>query len=160
MVETLRYGLIGAGMMGREHLRNLALIPGSRVTALADPDATSRAAGGALAAELFGAAPASFARHRELLASGMVDALVIAGPNDTHAAVLQDVYAAPRALAVLVEKPACTRAGDCVPLAAAATAHRAPVWVAMEYRYMAPVAALAAHVRGGTGGGRRMLSSR
>ena len=44
MTETnhLRFGLIGAGMMGREHLRNLALIHGSTVTAIADPDAGSQ----------------------------------------------------------------------------------------------------------------------
>jgi hypothetical protein len=43
MAETLRYGIIGAGMMGREHVRNLALIPGSKITALSDPDEGSRA---------------------------------------------------------------------------------------------------------------------
>src|SRR4051812_10084644 len=31
MVQTIRYGLIGAGHMAREHVRNLALIPGSRI---------------------------------------------------------------------------------------------------------------------------------
>ena len=44
MTQTLRYGIIGAGMMAREHIRNLALIPGSTVTAVADPDAGSRQA--------------------------------------------------------------------------------------------------------------------
>ncbi len=43
MTKALRYGIIGAGMMAREHIRNLALIPGSVVTAIADPDAGSRA---------------------------------------------------------------------------------------------------------------------
>ena len=37
MAETIRYGLIGSGMMGVEHIQNLALTPGSVVTALADP---------------------------------------------------------------------------------------------------------------------------
>ena len=35
---AIRYGVIGTGMMGWEHLRNLALIPDARVTAIADPD--------------------------------------------------------------------------------------------------------------------------
>ena len=41
MNEQVRYGLIGTGMMGVEHLRNLALIPGAVVTAIADPVKTS-----------------------------------------------------------------------------------------------------------------------
>ncbi|MBL8571866.1 MAG: Gfo/Idh/MocA family oxidoreductase [Phreatobacter sp.] len=160
MTEPLRYGLVGAGMMGGEHMRNLAIIPGSRVVALSDPDAGSRAASARLAQDLFGAAPAVFEDHRALLRGGLVDALVIASPNDTHAAILADVFAAPRALPVIVEKPVCTRIEDCAPLAAAAAAHRAPVWVAMEYRYMPPVAALRAHVAGGDVGRLRMLSIR
>ena len=35
---TLRYGLIGSGMMGQEHIRNLNLLEGCEVTAVADPD--------------------------------------------------------------------------------------------------------------------------
>ena len=42
MSDTLRYGIIGAGMMGHEHIRNLALVPGAEVTAFADPDSGSR----------------------------------------------------------------------------------------------------------------------
>ena len=33
----VRYGLIGTGMMGVEHLHNLAITPGTVVTAIADP---------------------------------------------------------------------------------------------------------------------------
>lgn len=160
MTTQLRYGLIGAGMMGGEHMRNLAIIPGSRLAALSDPDPGSRAAAARAAAVLFGETPAVFEDHRALLASGLVDALVIASPNDTHAAILADVFAAPRALPVLVEKPVCTRIEDCAALAAAATAHRAPVWVAMEYRYMPPVAALRREVEAGAAGRLRMLSIR
>ena len=33
MVERLRYGVIGTGMMGIEHLKNLALLPGAELVA-------------------------------------------------------------------------------------------------------------------------------
>ena len=33
----MRYGLVGTGMMGVEHITNLAITPGAVVTALADP---------------------------------------------------------------------------------------------------------------------------
>jgi predicted dehydrogenase len=160
MVETLRYGLVGAGMMGREHLRNLKLIAGTRVTALSDPDSASRAQAAALAHALFGETPAVFADHRALLAQGAIDALIVASPNDTHADILADIFAAPRACAVLVEKPACTRIAQCTDLARAAAVHRAPVWVAMEYRYMPPVAELRQAVRAGAVGRLRMLAIR
>ena len=156
MTQQLRYGIIGAGMMAREHIRNLALIPGSTVTAIADPDAGSRAD----SARACGGAVALYERHGELIASGLVDALIIASPNDTHAAILHDIFAAKTALPVLVEKPVCTRAEDIAPLAAAAKAHQAPIWVAMEYRYMPPVAELIREVRQGTIGRLQMFSIR
>ncbi|MHB1488341.1 MAG: hypothetical protein ACYCZM_12440 [Acidimicrobiales bacterium] len=34
--DEVRYGLIGAGMMGIEHARNPGAIEGARITALAD----------------------------------------------------------------------------------------------------------------------------
>ncbi|MFM1856132.1 MAG: hypothetical protein RLZ83_1441 [Pseudomonadota bacterium] len=38
MIDTIRYGFIGCGMMGQEHLRNLALVSGSVVTRIFEPD--------------------------------------------------------------------------------------------------------------------------
>ncbi len=156
MATTLRYGIIGAGMMAREHVKNLALIPGSTVTALADPDAGSRAACAAAA----GGDVRAFEDHRDLLASNLVDALIIASPNDTHANILDDIFSSTKALPILVEKPICTVARDVPNLAAAAASHAAPIWVAMEYRYMPPVAELIEEVRRGTVGRLQMLSIR
>jgi myo-inositol 2-dehydrogenase / D-chiro-inositol 1-dehydrogenase len=156
MSNTIRYGLIGAGMMGREHIRNLALIPGAQVTALSDPVAASRAASG----KAVGGDVATFDNHLALLASGTVDAVVIASPNDTHKAILTDIFAHAPNLPVLVEKPVCTTIEDCALLARAAKHHRAPIWVAMEYRYMPPVAELIGALRGGAAGNLRMLAIR
>jgi myo-inositol 2-dehydrogenase / D-chiro-inositol 1-dehydrogenase len=156
MTTQLRYGIIGAGMMAREHVRNLALIPGSIVTAIAEPDAGSRAEFATAA----GGPVKAFDRTADLLSSGLVDALIVASPNDTHAGILHEIFAAKTALPVLVEKPVCTRADDIAPLAAAAKAHKAPIWVAMEYRYMPPVAELIKEVRQGTIGTLQMFSIR
>jgi predicted dehydrogenase len=38
--RTITYGIIGCGMMGQEHLRNIALLPGTRVAAIFEPDAS------------------------------------------------------------------------------------------------------------------------
>ena len=36
-MTALRFGIVGAGMMAREHIRNLKLVDDVRVAALADP---------------------------------------------------------------------------------------------------------------------------
>jgi myo-inositol 2-dehydrogenase / D-chiro-inositol 1-dehydrogenase len=151
-MTKLRYGLIGAGMMGREHVRNIALLKGATVAAISDPDVGSRNDSARAVQAAFGKPPAIYKSHRDLLDKGEVDALVIASPNDTHKAVLADIFAAKRALPVLVEKPVCTSKRDCDWLRKAGAAHKAPIWVAMEYRYMPPVQELIkAIVKGRTG---------
>lgn len=152
--KKLRYGLIGAGCMGQEHIRNLSLVPGNIVTALADPNASSIAA----AKELVPGTPNVYSSHLDLLASEDVDALIIATPNDTHAGILKDIFVSGKVIPILVEKPLCTTAADCDDLETAAAAYPAPIWVAMEYRYMPPVEALLKSVRSGELGTLRMLS--
>ena len=41
-VDQLRYGIIGSGMMGIEHMLNIVAIDGARVTAISDPEPSSR----------------------------------------------------------------------------------------------------------------------
>ena len=140
MSSALRYGIVGCGSMGREHIENLVAMGGAEVTAIADTDAGSRQAAVALTAASR-VPPQIFEDHRELLSSGLCDALVIATPNHTHAAVLRDALATP--LHILVEKPLVTRMADgleLLQLARSRPAGSGIVWVAQEYRYMPPVA--------------------
>ena len=136
----IRYGIIGCGSMGREHIENLQAMAGGdgavQVTALADPHAASREA--ALAA-CRGAKPQVFEHHGELLNSGLCDAVVIATPNHTHVDMLRDALAL-SALHILVEKPLVTRIADGVEMIKRAEGRSGVVWVAQEYRYMPPVA--------------------
>jgi predicted dehydrogenase len=132
----IRYGIIGCGSMGREHIENLQAMGGAEVTALADPHAASREAA---LASCRGARPQFFGDHRELLKSGLVDAVVIATPNFTHVAMMRDALAVPD-LHILVEKPLVTRIEDGLELLKRAQGRRGIVWVAQEYRYMPPVA--------------------
>ncbi|BCW04268.1 Gfo/Idh/MocA family oxidoreductase [Arthrobacter sp. NtRootA1] len=152
--QTIRYGLIGAGHMAREHVRNLALIPGSRITAVSDP---TRASLDQTSGEI-GYEVKTYSSHRELLASGHVDALVIASPNDTHLGILKDIFASGTNLPVLVEKPVCTSAEQADELEILAASYTAPVWVAMEYRYMPPVQEIIQAAHGGKLGNIHMLS--
>jgi len=151
---TIRYGLIGAGMMGQEHIRNLALIEGASIAALVEPDTAMRRDSLALA----GGGARAFTDHRELLSADLCDAYVIATPNDTHHDVMLDVLATGKP--ILCEKPLATTSFDCREILRRADDRAAPVWVAMEYRYMAPVQRLLAELAAGTAGPPRMISIR
>jgi myo-inositol 2-dehydrogenase / D-chiro-inositol 1-dehydrogenase len=135
-----RYGIIGCGSMGREHIENIkALGGGARVTAIADPHGPSRDA----ALVLCDVAPQVFEHHRELLASGLCDAVVIATPNFTHIEMMRDALAVD--VHILVEKPLVTRIEDGLEMLRMEaerqrSGKRGIVWVAQEYRYMPPVA--------------------
>ena len=152
--RTLRYGIIGTGMMGHEHVRNLALVPGAEVVAYSDPSSEQRW----WTRQLVGEAPREYDDHAALLADDAVDAVVIASPNHTHAAVLQEVFASGKH--VLCEKPLCTTVEDAKRIVGQAEKHPGVFWVAMEYRYMAPIARLVEEVRAGTVGTLRMVAIR
>lgn len=153
MTQTVNYGLIGAGMMGQEHIRNIALLPGARVAAIVEPDAGMRRAAAALAPQA-----ALCDTLDDLLARDDLDCLLIASPNHLHLAQMERI-AATRPLPLMVEKPLFTDTADADRLAAFRAAYPAPVWVAMEYRYMPPVARLIAESDAATGGV-RMLTIR
>jgi myo-inositol 2-dehydrogenase/D-chiro-inositol 1-dehydrogenase len=153
-MTDIRYGIIGSGMMGQEHIRTIELLEGARVTAVCDPDEAMRSS----AAHLAGAGCAAFTDHASLLQSGLCDALVIAAPNHLHHQILKDVL--PADLPLLVEKPLCTTLADCEDILVRAAGRTSQVWVAMEYRYMPPVERLIRAVRSGDTGTTRMISVR
>jgi predicted dehydrogenase len=134
--NQIRYGLIGCGMMGQEHLRNIALLSGVEVTAIFEPDAEMRKASQRLVPQA-----RLVTRIEDLFAVSGLDALVITSPNHCHAAQLDMIFAQ-RPLPVLVEKPVCVSVPEARALEALAGRASAPLWVGMEYRYMPPIAAM------------------
>lgn len=156
MADALRYGIIGSGMMGVEHLLNIAHVAGAAVTAIADPHEGSRDWARLAAPE--GMTFESFTLHGELLESGLCDAVVIATPNMTHHEVLLDILAAD--VHVLVEKPLCTTVEHCRDVIDAAADRRGVVWVGLEYRYMPPVTRLIDVAHAGELGRLRMIGIR
>ena len=146
MAKLVSYGIIGCGMMGQEHLRNIALLPDARVAAIFEPDAGMAAQAHALAPKA-----AMVGSVADLLAVPELDCVLIVSPNFCHIAQLQEI-AATRALPILVEKPLFTDPDDVAALAAFRDQYPAPVWVAMEYRYMPVIAAFLAQQQAATGG--------
>ena len=149
----IRYGIIGTGMMGCEHIRNLVRIDAAEIIAIADPNPEPRA----WALQACGAhcTPAVYADYRELLARDDIDAVVIASPNFTHVDVMRDVFATSKH--VLLEKPMCTTIKDCQAVVAGAAQHSGIVWIGLEYRYMAPVARFLEELANGAVGDLKML---
>ena len=151
------YAIIGCGMMGREHMRNLALVPGAELIAIADPDAGSRQAAMAQA-ERLGQSVALFECAQEMLASAKPDAVLIASPNFTHFDAVKPVMEA--GCAVLLEKPMCTRVEDALALERAVRDYQPLFWVGLEYRFMPPATRFIERVHSGEAGPVTMLSIR
>ena len=143
---TLNYGLIGCGMMGREHIRNIALLEDVEISVVFEPDLEMRA----LAAQTLPQA-VMVDSLETLLAHDPLDCLVIVSPNHCHMSQLIEI-AAQRALPILCEKPLFTNPADLALAQSFAQSYPSQVWVAMEYRYMPPVAALIAQAQEITGG--------
>ncbi len=160
MSDKIRYGVIGTGMMGLEHIHNINAVEGGIVSAVSDPHPGSRAAGLDAAAQAADAPDkiGAFETHGEMLDSGLVDAVVIVSPNFTHRRILDDVLTAD--VHTLIEKPMCTTVEDCQAVVELAGRSSKVTQVGMEYRYMPPVARLIHEVRHGAVGEPHMVAIR
>ncbi|MDA8584767.1 Gfo/Idh/MocA family oxidoreductase [Rhodobacteraceae bacterium] len=146
MSENVNYGIIGCGMMGQEHLRNIALLPDARVAAIFEPNQLMADAAKAIAPNAIMCGSIA-----ELLAVKVLDCLMIVSPNNMHVAQFAEI-AATRPLPILIEKPLYTRPEDAATLVGLEDSYDAPVWVGMEYRYMPPVQTFIEQARAATGG--------
>ncbi|XP_009334542.1 inositol 2-dehydrogenase 2 [Pyrus x bretschneideri] len=160
--NTVKYGIVGVGMMGREHLINLYHLrsEGVAVVAIADPHLPSQK----LALDLahsFNWPIKVFSGHRELLDSLLCDVVVVSTPNMTHYQILMDIINHRKPHHVLVEKPLCTTVAHCKEVVNAARKRQDMlVQVGLEYRYMPPVAKLIEIVKGGSLGQVKMVAIR
>ncbi|OYY79569.1 MAG: oxidoreductase [Sphingomonas sp. 28-62-20] len=157
MGEQVRYGLVGTGMMGVEHINNLAITPGAVVTAIADPTQSSLGWAKTALKDCTEGVTA-FDDAAALAASGLCDAVIVASPNYTHREVLVPLFDA--GLHILCEKPLATTIDDARWIADRARQSDKVFWTAMEYRYMPPAAEFIADIHAGTIGRLQMLSIR
>ena len=89
-MKTIKYGIIGCGMMGQEHLRNIALLSDVEASVIYEPDAGMRAA----AADL--APMATFADSElDVLNAPDIDCLLVVSPNHEHLRQLECALDAP-----------------------------------------------------------------
>ena len=95
-MAPFRIGLVGAGRMGRTHLRALAGTDRVKVTAIAEMSPAAREAVAATGATVYESA-------QEMLDRAALDGVLIAAPTDQHGAIIAEVAA--RGLPILCEKP-------------------------------------------------------
>src|ERR1700694_1968924 len=130
--DVFRIGLIGAGRMGRTHLRAPAGSRVGTVAAIVDPVEARVASGGP--------STRGYQRVDQLLDSGGIDGVLIAAPSDRHAEIVEAVAAA--GIPILCEKPCGVSDDEIRRAAAAARRHGVPLQVAYWRRYVPSLMAL------------------
>jgi myo-inositol 2-dehydrogenase/D-chiro-inositol 1-dehydrogenase len=127
MPPSFRLGLIGAGRMGRTHMRAFAGSERVTVTAIAEVSEQTRRAVEPSGAALYpGIGP--------MLDGAALDGVLITAPSDQHGEIISEVAA--RGLPILCEKPCGVTAAQTRAAAAAAAAAGVPFQVAYWRRYV------------------------
>jgi predicted dehydrogenase len=119
-VSKLRVGVIGAGAWGKNHVRTLAGMGDVELAAVCDASAATR---GKLATQY----PDTLITDQPEALFKAVDAVVIASPAPTHAALALQAIAA--GIPALVEKPFALSVRDAEAMAEAAAAKGVPLLV-------------------------------
>lgn len=110
----IRFAVIGAGPWGINHVRVISTEPGCSLAAIVDPDREVHAR-----ASAFAPAARMMRDPDEALADPSIDAVVIASPAATHAALALAALRAGKH--ILVEKPLAMNVTDARSIAHAAT---------------------------------------
>jgi len=140
MPPSFRLGLIGAGRMGRTHLRAFAGSDGVTVTAIAEVSEQARRAVESSGAALYpGIGP--------MLDGAVVDGVLITAPSDQHRGIVSEVAA--RGLPILCEKPCGVTAAQTRAAVEAATAAGVPFQVAYWRRYVPALRVLRERIAAG-----------
>ena len=138
-----RIALIGAGAIGRTHVRVAAETPGVTLIAIADPSPAAKTL-----ADEFGIA--WYADHHALLGArphGAPDGAIVATPNALHVPVALDCIAA--GIPVLVEKPIADTVAEAQRLSDAAARAGVPLLVGHHRRHNPIIRRARELVRGG-----------
>ena len=154
MTNTIKYGVIGTGVMGQEHIQNINIIENAEVVAICDTNENSRNQTKSLVKD----STKFYNDLNELISKNIADAYIIATPNFTHINVLENILKTNKHL--LIEKPLCTTTEDCKKFEILSKNYSKIIWTGMEYRYMPPVKQLIKEVHNNVIGKIKMFSIR
>jgi predicted dehydrogenase len=151
MSGAVRLGIVGAGGIAGAYAAAIAESGDVELVAVADTN-------GAAAEKMAGAAGArAFASHRELIASGLCDAVVVSTPPSVHEEQVLDFIG--RGIPVLCEKPFAVEGASARRMAEAACRHGVLVAMASKFRYVDDLHAARAMIAGGEIGELRLVDN-
>ena len=101
--DKITLGIIGCGIRGKQHARELAKLPECDIVGVCDPDLTRAEEVAAQLVESKRARPKAVSDLRVMLADKSIDAVFVATPNHWH--VLAAIWAMQAGKDVYVEKP-------------------------------------------------------
>ena len=133
-------GLLGAGRMGRTHLRALAHSEILRIVAVADPLESARVAVDAPGISVH-------ADLAAMLRAGGLDGVLIASSSDAHLTAITDLAAA--SMPILCEKPCGLSSREGQEAAAIAAAAKVPLQVAYWRRFVPSLRKLKSRIDAG-----------
>src|ERR1700744_1310668 len=126
MAEMFRLAVVGAGRMGRTHMRALSKSDGVRVVDVVEPSEASRAA--------LDANVVVYPDVTSLLRVGNVDGVLVAAPSTLHLQLVTQLAAA--GIPILCEKPCGISASQAREAAAIAARHGVKIQVAYWRRFV------------------------
>ena len=139
-MAIFRMGLLGAGRMGRTHLRALAHSEILRIVAVADPLESARVAVDAPGISVH-------ADLAAMLRAGGLDGVLIASSSDAHLTAITDLAAA--SMPILCEKPCGLSSRQGQEAAAIAAAAKVPLQVAYWRRFVPSLRKLKSRIDAG-----------
>ena len=140
VAATFRLGLVGAGRMGRTHIRALADSSAVAIAAIAEPSPQSRSS---LADDGVSVHPSL----AEMLAGTSLDGVLVAAPSDQHLSIIEEI--AVSGLPILCEKPCGLSSRQALKAAEIAAAAGVRLQVAYWRRYVPALMALRDRMRAG-----------
>ena len=117
-MKRLKVGVVGAGAWGRNHVRTVAGLAEAELAAVCDTDPKVRE-------RVARQYPAALVTGEIGALLGVVDAVIVASPAATHAAIARQVVEAGKP--VLVEKPFALKVEDAVTVARLSAERKVPV---------------------------------
>ncbi len=133
----MRFGLIGAGRIGRIHGGNVAAKSGATLALIADADASA-------AEKLAASTGAKVAGVDTIIGSKEIDAVLICAPTDVHADLIEAVAKAGKA--VFCEKPVDLDSARIRACLAVVEQARVPLMIGFNRRFDPNFAALKARM--------------
>jgi predicted dehydrogenase len=123
----MRFGVIGAGVIGQMRARSVALHPGDEVAAISDPNVEAARVAAA------GTSARVEADHRAFLSDDSIEAVIVSTPVQLHERIVLDALAAGKH--VLCEKPLSNSPASCRRMLEAARQSGKHVAVGFNHRF-------------------------